>query len=77
MKTIGISEFKAGCIQLLKDVQRTREPLVVTHRGRPLARIEPVPEVERKVLGSLRHMGEIRADLLAVDFTDEWEMCQE
>jgi len=77
VKTIGISEFKAGCIQILKDVQRTREPLVVTHRGRPLARIEPVPEVGRKVLGSLRHMGEIRTDLLTVDFTDEWEMCQD
>ena len=42
MKTVIISEFKAKCIAILREAQRTREPVVVTRRGKPLARIEPI-----------------------------------
>ncbi|PYJ69484.1 MAG: hypothetical protein DME54_12490 [Verrucomicrobia bacterium] len=35
MKTIPVSEFKAKCIELLKDVQKTKEPILVTLRGVP------------------------------------------
>jgi prevent-host-death family protein len=39
MKSIAITEFKARCLALLEDVARTGEPLVVTKRGKPLARV--------------------------------------
>ena len=41
MKRILISEFKAKCIELLKRVQATRQPLVVTLRGKPVAKVVP------------------------------------
>lgn len=31
--------FKARCLALLEDVARTGEPLLVTKRGKPLARV--------------------------------------
>lgn len=74
MKTIGISEFKAHCIALLKELQRTQSPLIITHRGRPLARIEPVVNSECKRLGALRDLGEIKGDLVNASFADEWDM---
>ena len=37
MRTMLVSEFKAKCIAILKDVQRTRQPVLVTLRGKPLA----------------------------------------
>ncbi|MBV9947253.1 MAG: type II toxin-antitoxin system Phd/YefM family antitoxin [Myxococcales bacterium] len=39
MKSIAVTEFKARCLSLLEDVARTGEPLVVTKRGKPLARV--------------------------------------
>ncbi|MBA3353018.1 MAG: type II toxin-antitoxin system Phd/YefM family antitoxin, partial [Blastocatellia bacterium] len=42
MKTVLISDFKAKCIAMLKQVQKSGEPLTVTLRGRPIARVEPV-----------------------------------
>lgn len=39
MKSVAISAFKARCLALLEDVARTGEPLLVTKRGRPLARV--------------------------------------
>jgi prevent-host-death family protein len=44
MKRILISEFKAKCIELLKRVQATRQPLVVTLRGKPVAKVVPFEE---------------------------------
>lgn len=74
MDSIPISDFKARCIAVLKEVQRTRRPLVVTHRGRPIARVEPVPEsVEKRRLGALRHLGRVEGDLVPPAFEDEWE----
>jgi len=39
MKSIAVSEFKSHCLSLLEDVARTGEPILVTKRGKPLARV--------------------------------------
>jgi len=36
------SEFKARCLAVLDDVARTREEVVVTKRGVPVARLVPI-----------------------------------
>ena len=75
MKTVIISEFKAKCIAILKEAQRTREPIVVTRRGKPLARLEPLFEdAPRRQLGAVQGRMEIRGDIVTADFDDEWEM---
>jgi prevent-host-death family protein len=38
------SDFKAHCLSLLDDVATTGEPVVVTKRGRPVARVVPVEQ---------------------------------
>jgi len=42
-RTIGAGEFKAKCLQLLDEVAKTRQPLIVTKRGVPVATIVPAP----------------------------------
>ncbi len=75
MKTVIISEFKAKCISILKEAQRTREPVVVTRRGKPLARIEPILEdAPRRKLGALRGRMQIRGDIVRTDSERDWEM---
>jgi len=75
MKTLGISEFKTHCIRLLKTTHDTREPLIVTRRGIPLVRIEPIagPDAPRR-LGALRDVTTIKGDLVYTDFAEDWEM---
>lgn len=43
MKTIGAGKFKDQCLQLLDDVFETRTVIVITKRGRPVARLSPCP----------------------------------
>ncbi len=40
MKTILVSQFKAHCLGLLRDIRDTGEPLAVTLRGQTLAVIQ-------------------------------------
>ena len=42
VKMMTASRFKAQCLALLDEVAETGESLVVTKRGRPVARIAPV-----------------------------------
>jgi prevent-host-death family protein len=75
MRTMLVSEFKAKCIATLKDVQRTRQPVMITLRGKPLATVEPVKERARgKRLGALKGRMIIRRDLVRADTTRDWEM---
>ncbi|MCC6624128.1 MAG: type II toxin-antitoxin system prevent-host-death family antitoxin [Deltaproteobacteria bacterium] len=71
-RSIQISEFKARCIESLHDVDRTRRPLIVTSRGRPIAVVEPI--ARERTLGSLEAECVIHGDLVAQDFDAEWEM---
>ena len=51
---VAISEFKAKCIHLLKATAESGDELVVTLRGKPLARVIGVPQERQRVLGGQR-----------------------
>jgi len=44
MRTIPAGRFKAQCLRLLDEVAETGETIVVTKRGKPVAKLEPVDE---------------------------------
>ena len=52
MQTIPASQFKARCLALLDDVALTGEEIVVTKRGRPVARLVAV-DLPRRLVGSV------------------------
>ena len=66
-ETIAISKFKATCLELLKKVKQTGQPLVVTRNGEPVALITapPLPVRPDSWLGSFRDSGEIEGDIIA------------
>lgn len=73
MKTVLISEFKAKCIGLLKEVKKTGKPLTITLRGEPLVRVEPIPtEKRRPRLGTLKGQIIIKGDIINSDMEDDW-----
>ncbi len=61
-RSISASEFKARCLALLDEVARTGETLVVTKRGRPVARLTPL-DTPKSLIGSVSWTDE--SDLLA------------
>lgn len=53
-REIPASEFKAKCLALLDEVAETKETLVVTKRGKPVAQIVPAEE-PRSLLGTVTY----------------------
>ena len=47
-RIIGAREFRDNCLQVLREVNETREEVVVTRHKVPIARISP-PELEPSV----------------------------
>jgi len=68
--TISASEFKAKCLRLLDDVAEQGNTIVVTKRGRPIARVAPVSARSKKVWGSWKGIVKIKGDI--VNFHDDW-----
>jgi len=68
-RSIPATEFKARCLALLDEVAQRRETLVVTKRGKPVARVVPVDEPQ-SLLGSVTfHV----SDDELVHFGLDWE----
>jgi len=69
---IAAGEFKAKCLSLLDQVQKTRQEIVVTKRGRPVAKVVPVEEEEPQIWGRMKGTGIILGDIISpIDV--EWE----
>jgi antitoxin (DNA-binding transcriptional repressor) of toxin-antitoxin stability system len=43
MKTMAAGKFKDLCLKTLDEVARTKSVVVITKRGRPVARLVPCP----------------------------------
>ena len=48
IKQIAAGHFKATCLRLLDEVAADGQEYVVTKRGRPVARVIPVPQTPQK-----------------------------
>jgi prevent-host-death family protein len=65
MKEIAISEFKAKCLRLLDQVEKSRNPIRVTRRGKPVADVfPPSPEEVSDWMGSMKREIEIIDDMV-------------
>jgi prevent-host-death family protein len=51
--TIQASTFKARCLALLDEVARSRDTVVVTKHGRPVARLVPIDDEVAPIEGSV------------------------
>jgi prevent-host-death family protein len=61
---VAASVFKARCLGLIDEVAESRVPIVVTKRGKPVAKLVPLDEAEPpSLLGSVSYASE--EDLLA------------
>ena len=64
---ISAAEFKAKCLKLLDQVAATHEPLIITKRGKPVAKLVPIEDEARTPLfGYMKGTGQILGDIVNV-----------
>jgi prevent-host-death family protein len=75
MKKIPAGEFKARCLALMEDVRSTREPLVITKRGKPVAKLVPVESKKDNWIGRLNGKFKVTGDIVSpVVPPEDWEV---
>ncbi|MGH6904527.1 MAG: type II toxin-antitoxin system Phd/YefM family antitoxin [Geminicoccaceae bacterium] len=68
---IPAGEFKARCLKLMDEVRATRRPIVITKRGKPVARLVPVEEATPSIFGRMRGTVTIHGDIVGPT-GEEW-----
>jgi prevent-host-death family protein len=77
MKTMAISEFKAQALKVLNEVAKSKEPVVITKRGRPLAQVVAFQESGMKPKpGQLADAFVFEKDIVTPLGEKLWEACQ-
>jgi prevent-host-death family protein len=71
-KKIAAGEFKAKCLGLLDEVHRQRVEIVITKRGKPVAKLAPVNEHPESFIGSMKGTMEIVGDIIS-PIEEKWE----
>jgi prevent-host-death family protein len=76
MRTIAAGKFKANCLAIMDEVQKKRESVLITKRGKPVAKLVPAKsEAKDDFFDSWKGKLKITGDIISPAFDlDEWEM---
>jgi len=73
MKTVPAGEFKVHCLAIMDEVQAKRQPVVITKRGKPVAKLVPVESEKDEIFGFLKGKGKVLGDVVSPAITpEEW-----
>lgn len=72
VREIPAGQFKAHCLALMDEVQRSGGEYVITKRGVPVARLIPARVERRPLLGSMRGTVMVKGDVVS-PIEQPWE----
>jgi len=73
IKTIPAGQFKARCLAIMDEVQAKRQAVVITKRGKPVAKLIPAEQEKDDIFGFFQGKIEIKGDIVSPAFSpEEW-----
>ena len=74
MKTMPAGQFKARCLRVMDEVNSTRQPVLITKKGKPVAKLVPAEPASDDFLGKLSAVIKIVDDITQpIEDPDAWE----
>jgi prevent-host-death family protein len=74
MRTMPAGEFKAKCLRVMEEVKKYRTPVLITKKGRAVAKLVPPDSLASDVFGCMagtaRVVGDVEAPVLAAGAWD-------
>jgi prevent-host-death family protein len=64
-KTIPAGAFKARCLAIMDEVQAKREAVVITKRGKPVAKLVPVEKEKDDIFGFMKGKLTVLGDVVS------------
>jgi prevent-host-death family protein len=73
VKKMAAGVFKTNCLAVMDEVQAKRVTVVITKRGKPVAKLVPVNEEKDDIFGFLAGKATITGDVVSPALTlEEW-----
>lgn len=72
MKVMKASEFKATCLKVMDEVQKTGEPVLITKNGKPVSKLVPARARPRSLFGVMKGRVEVKGDIVS-PLNEDWE----
>lgn len=74
MRKMRASKFKAQCLTVMDEVCATKEPVLITKRGRPVAKLVPPDTSSDDFIGRLEGVVKIVGDIESpIEPPESWE----
>ena len=75
---VAAAEFKANCLRLIDEVAQQRQPIIITKRGKPAAKLMPMEEegpvdLFGYMAGTAKICGDIVSPIEDVEWTGDAE----
>lgn len=73
MKKIAAGSFKVHCLAIMDEVQSKRQSVLITKRGKPVAKLVPVEKEKDDIFGFYKGKIKITGDVVSPALTpEEW-----
>ena len=73
MKKMAAGAFKVHCLAVMDEVQSKREAVLITKRGKPVAKLVPADKEADDIFGFLAGKGKVTGDVVSpVLSPEEW-----
>ena len=77
MKNMGISKFKSHAVEILIRLAKTQENIIITKRGKPLARVIPYHDADMTPRpGKLANTLIFEKDIVSPLGKEMWDACK-
>ena len=74
MTKIPAGKFKTHCLTIMEQVRATRNPVLITKRGRPVAKLVPVDSSRDDFIGRLEGLFKVVGDIESpIEPPESWE----
>ncbi len=64
-REISAADFKSKCLKLMDSVEQERVQIIITKRGRPVAKLVPIDEEPPSIFGFMAGTGSITGDIIS------------
>jgi prevent-host-death family protein len=73
MKTMPAGSFKVHCLKVMDEVASKRESVIITKRGKPVAKLVPVSKEKDDIFGFMKGKITVLGDIVSPILTpEEW-----
>jgi prevent-host-death family protein len=73
MKEMAAGEFKSRCLAVMDEVQQSGEPVLITKRGKPVAKLVAARKKSDQIFGYMTGKARIVGDIIHSVPAEDWK----